>query len=312
MKKILFLLFIMSNSGLFAQNKTAEKYAATITPEDLKAKLSVIAGADMEGRETATEGQRKAATYIEDYFKKLKLLPGDSGKYQMSFPVYQDSLTLATLSVNGTTFTLAEDFVPWGSSITAGSWQTPDIVFAGKGVKDSTHNDYDSLVVKGKWVMIGPLADERSFRTMNQRIYLAPQYGAAGLLIVSNNFPRENFTGKGRMYNTLGSSNAFPVLFISHKIAEALLGRTLSNGPDSIEHKAYNTNLQVTLTKTTNNLQSTDVIGVLPGTDKKGEYVFVENMRSNNIAIFKRDKKSGKMEFIREEMIPGVACLIQW
>ena len=58
-----------------------------ITPEDLKAKLSVIASADMEGRETATAGQRKAAAYIEDYFKKLKLLPGDSGKYQMRFPV---------------------------------------------------------------------------------------------------------------------------------------------------------------------------------------------------------------------------------
>lgn len=46
--------------------------------------------------------------------------------------------------------------------------------------------------------------------------------------------------------------------------------------------------------------------------DSKGDYVFVENMRSNNIAIFKRDKKSGKMEFIREENIPNVACLIQW
>src|SRR5580765_5508703 len=157
MKKIIFFLSITSSLNLFAQNKTAEKFAATITPADLKEKLSVIASAQMEGRETATEGQRRAAAYIEDYFKKLKLLPGDSGKYQMPFPVYQDSLTSATLSVNGGTFTLAQDFVPAGGGITAGSWQTPDVVFAGKGIKDSTHNDYDSLAVKGKWVMIAPL-----------------------------------------------------------------------------------------------------------------------------------------------------------
>ena len=75
------IVFLLSFSVItvFAQDKTAEKFAATITPADLKSKLSVIASAQMEGRETATEGQRRAAAYIENYFKKLKLLPGDSG-----------------------------------------------------------------------------------------------------------------------------------------------------------------------------------------------------------------------------------------
>lgn len=46
--------------------------------------------------------------------------------------------------------------------------------------------------------------------------------------------------------------------------------------------------------------------------DKKGDFVFVENMRSNNIVIFKRNKKTGRMTYIREEHIPNVACLLQW
>ena len=96
----------------------------------------------------------------------------------MPFPVYQDSLTSAIFSANGKSFKLAEDFAPGGNNVPAGSWQTSDIVFAGKGTKDSSHNDYDSLAVKGKWVMIAPLADERSFRAVGQRISLAPQYGA--------------------------------------------------------------------------------------------------------------------------------------
>jgi len=73
MKKIISALFVITSIYTSAQNKAAEKFASTITPESLKAKLTVIAGADMEGRETATAGQRRAAAYIEDYFKKLKL-----------------------------------------------------------------------------------------------------------------------------------------------------------------------------------------------------------------------------------------------
>ena len=125
------LLFILSFSviNLFAQDKTAEKFAAIITPADLKTKLSVIASAQMEGRETATEGQRRAASYIEDYFKKLKLLPGDSGKYQMAFPVWQDSITSASFNVNSKSFSLGDDFAPAGNSIPSGSWQIKNIVF---------------------------------------------------------------------------------------------------------------------------------------------------------------------------------------
>ena len=73
MKKFIAFLFIVYGTQLSAQNKTAEKFAGTITPAELKTKLSVIAGADMEGRETATAGQRKAAKFIEDHFQKIKV-----------------------------------------------------------------------------------------------------------------------------------------------------------------------------------------------------------------------------------------------
>ncbi|MBV9963355.1 MAG: M28 family peptidase [Parafilimonas sp.] len=271
MKKIFFLFFIASTQ-LSAQNKTAEKFAETITPEELKAKLSVIASAEMEGRETATEGQRKAAAYIEAYFKKLKLLPGDSGKYQMSFPVYQDSLVSANISVNGKSFQFAQDFSNGGNTIAQGSWQFSDVVFAGEGRKDSTHNDYDSSAMKGKWVMIAPVGlNESSARQLTQRINISPANGAAGLLFVSDNFPRTNAQLKSRMFNELPQSH-FPVVFISRNVAEAILDTTLTN---NTAHKLYNTNVKIAFNKITNNLQSTDVIGVLPGTDKKDEYVFV-------------------------------------
>src|SRR6478609_2090514 len=102
MKKELLFIALVASTAVLAQKKApVEKFAATISPKELKTKLSVIAGPGMEGRETATEGQRKAAAYIESFFKKIGLQPGaGENKYQMAYPVYQDSLAGSGFSVN--------------------------------------------------------------------------------------------------------------------------------------------------------------------------------------------------------------------
>ena len=64
----------------------------------------------MEGRETATPGQKKAAAYIEDQFRSLGLTPGNHGDYQLNYGVYQDSMTNSVVEVNGKTFELDKDF----------------------------------------------------------------------------------------------------------------------------------------------------------------------------------------------------------
>ena len=272
MKKVLVIVFVIAGFNLSAQNKTAQKFAATITPEALKEKLSVIASAAMEGRETATEGQRKAAAYIEDHFKKLKLLPGDSGKYQMAYPVFQDSITAASFVVNNKTFSYADDFSVGGTGIPQGSFTISNVVFAGKGIKDSTHNDYDGLEAKQQWVMITTSPDEeKNFRSPFRKMATATQAGAAGILIVSDNFPKGQSIYKGRMY-LKATEIKTAVFFISKKLAESILNTTVT---DSTERRTYSTTAQLNISKTANHLQSTNVIGVLPGTDKKSEYVFI-------------------------------------
>lgn len=72
MKKIIALplaLFILScSSSQIAQKKPAKadvaKYMNTITPADLKKHLFIVAGDEMEGRNTGTEGQKKAGRYL--------------------------------------------------------------------------------------------------------------------------------------------------------------------------------------------------------------------------------------------------------
>ena len=78
MKKLLTLL--LAGGCLYAsaqKNAKPDAYAKTITTADLKKHLYILAAPEMEGRETGTEGQRKAAAYLVDYFKGLGLQPGN-------------------------------------------------------------------------------------------------------------------------------------------------------------------------------------------------------------------------------------------
>ena len=56
-----------------AQTPDPTAYAQTITAADLEKHLRVLAADDMEGRETGTRGQKKAADYIAKHFKSEKL-----------------------------------------------------------------------------------------------------------------------------------------------------------------------------------------------------------------------------------------------
>src|SRR4051812_25968255 len=110
MKKILLICLPFATSLAMAQDDPAAKYAEFITKQGLKDKLTIVASAEMEGRETASPGQKKAAAYIEEQFKKFGLKPGNGESYQQLYPVYQDMLSDKKLSVNGRPFVWDKDY----------------------------------------------------------------------------------------------------------------------------------------------------------------------------------------------------------
>lgn len=117
MKKMFILLLAGSSFQGFAQTAAKpDPYAKTITAADAKKHLYILAAPDMEGRETGTAGQRKAAAYIEAYFQQLGLQPGSSAGYQQYYSLYQDSLLSAAVEVNGKAFELDKDFSPLGTN----------------------------------------------------------------------------------------------------------------------------------------------------------------------------------------------------
>lgn len=76
MKLILIYIIttLISSPGL-AQNEIVKKYAASITQDDLKKLLTIIASDALEGRETGTRGQKMAAAFIVEEFKIIGLTP---------------------------------------------------------------------------------------------------------------------------------------------------------------------------------------------------------------------------------------------
>jgi len=155
MTKILFLLSFLLTLQLltFAQKDKAGKYAATITAADLKKQLTIIASDEMEGRETGTEGQRKAAAYIESQFKKMGLATAKSlNGYQQLYPLYQDSLS-SKIEVNNQPAVYGKDYISPASNNETGSITAASIIFAGYGIDDSTYSDYSGIDVKNKIVI---------------------------------------------------------------------------------------------------------------------------------------------------------------
>ncbi|MBY0481070.1 MAG: M28 family peptidase [Chitinophagaceae bacterium] len=296
MKKLMGLFLPLISSMAFAQTSAdLVKFGGNITQQGLKDKLTILASADMEGRETASPGQKKAAAYIESQFKKMGLKPGNGESYQQLYPVYQDELATKKIVVDGRSFEWDKDFSFSLQTIVSGEWTYQKSVFAGYGIVDSAKqiNDYAHLDVKGKLVFVlegneaGAVSMQGGMRAMNAnpasnyaKMKTAIAKGAAGLFIISSNFPRTQATAtKGGMYIKRNDSNAgFLVATISLDVATALTGRSvkLSVADVKLLKKAeYFSEIKVAANKIVNTLESSNVIAVLPGSEKKDEYLMI-------------------------------------
>ncbi len=286
MKKLLFTPLLLASMFAMAQKSedAAAKFAENITSKALKEKLSVIASAEFEGRETATPGQKRAAAFIESLFKKYGLKPGNGDSYQQVYPVYQDELMGAKLSVNGKPYQLDNDFTFSLQTAASGVTKVNEVLFLGYGLPE----DFANVDVKGKMVLLldgapvdyKPAANASTRRGGPTAFYakagMARTKGAAGIILISSMFPRKVATPtKGDMYLTKAASS-FTTLTVSYDIASALLGRTATLPLDKLKEVnkgTYYAETTLAVDKQTANLESSNVIGVLEGTDKKDEYV---------------------------------------
>ncbi len=325
----------MALGTLCAQTGDAAKYAATITTADLQKHLTIIAGDEMQGRETGTEGQRKAAAYIEQQFRAMGLQPAAAlNGYQQFYPLYRDTMSSSSLTLNGKALEYGKDYIaPLTANITQ-KISSKKIVFVGYGISTDKYDDYAGKKVKGKIVVFfsgEPKLDGNYLVTAGKRpsdwtmmgqslkLQLAKERGAAGAIMISPTTESFNprlveSSKKTNVYYPRSSKEGVNAITLSHEAArnlmsspvfDSLLKKAKASMPLAAEAvKESKAKFVFDYSKSREVINASNVLGYVEGTDKKDEIVFLTGhydhlgMRDGKIYYGADDDGSGTVAVI--------------
>lgn len=249
------------------KNKTAEQFSKTITADDLKTHLYILAGPEMEGRETGTAGQRKAADYLKQQFQRIGIAPANSGNYEQFYPLYKDTLKEASVTVSSKKFEFGKDFSAALNNIMTTQQFFSEVVYMSK--IDTTTD------IRGKAVVIVAKNGTQlpAFNDINKLNSRQP----AAILFVVNNVDKQPSPRAGRMSMSLYRNRQSPlVVRISEAMGEALLKADFANAKaQTLETKTVATELMLHFKKDFDVTQASNVLGMIEGTDKKDEWVII-------------------------------------
>jgi len=146
------------NKNLRAQSNPKSDpliYAAHITEEDLKAYLTVLTSDSLEGRETGTVGNEKAANFIAGKFKDFGLEPiGDNKSYYQGIYLNSFKWDHYDILVNKAEFRSNFDFLAFPTLNEDVTINTNEVLFLNYGIDDPKYSDYNNVNVKDKVIMI--------------------------------------------------------------------------------------------------------------------------------------------------------------
>jgi hypothetical protein len=264
MKRLFVMALLATTTAGYAQKAAKpDAYAKTITAADARKHVYTLAAPEMEGRETGTEGQRKAAAYIESYFRQLGLQPGAADGFQQYYKLFYDSLLSAAVEVNGKAYEMDKDFAPSLNNIQA-TLKMSEVIVVNAKATDSLQ----PAELTGKLVMI--------VGTPNMAFYnqLSKKAPAAVLTVTSFPLARPtNRRGRQGIYEFRATVTA-PQFSISENMARAIAGNVYDMVKDNSNTiRKAKADILLDTKKTTMSLPASNVVGILPGTDRKDEYV---------------------------------------
>ncbi|HXH66211.1 MAG TPA: M28 family metallopeptidase [Candidatus Limnocylindrales bacterium] len=272
--------------------------------------VKFLADDSLEGRDTGSDGLRKAQAYAVEQFKKAGLEPaGADGFYQpVSFMQYEldEAKSSLALVANGETKTLSfADDAFFSTRATHQSVQlTAPLVFAGYGLKIPEKNldELAGLDLKGKIVafLAGSPADiptalASHYQTAGERWKSLKAAGAIGIISILNpasmdipwsrisanrNHPAMDLAGAefdetpgqqiGIIFNPAAAENLFAGS--GHTFAEIA---TLGKDRKPLPHFALATSLKTDARVNSKKVGSANLVGKLPGSDPAltNEYV---------------------------------------
>jgi len=308
-------------------------YANTITAEEMKLHLTIIAGDDFQGRETGTAGNNKAADYISNYFKSIGLKSkGLEGSYRHPVAFTFSKWADIDIFIGETRYKHLWDFLAFPDknenmpAITAA-----EVIYLGYGIDDPKYSDYKKNDVSGKVIMINkgePLKkDSTSWITgteemsdwttdINKKLEAAKKNGVKLVLIIEDDIKKMLSQNRRKLLGSvvsLGDLTGEEITvanhaYISSTIAKDIIGektkkiiksRKRSNKKGKACDVKLKTPFVMNMTKEASVLNGSNVLSYVEGTDKKDEVVIVSahydhlGMRGDDIYNGADDNGSG-------------------
>lgn len=269
-------LALMLSAQVTAQDASAFKYGATITAEDLERHLRFIASEELQGRDTGSDGQKKAANYIADHFKKLGLTGPVNGSHFQVFQLASVSYPEVAFQIGKQKLEANKDFVFIGDGDMK-KIQKADLVFLGEATKENLAK----VDVKGK--LVGLWAIGARAQNVVKDVMDA---GALGIVITTTE-DQANFDRLASRYRSLSTSGRLgfdqptkqePIFLVSAgQLAKMfdtpieILKEASRNNPESINAKK----VSYLVKKNKRMVGTENVLGYLEGTDKKEEVLVI-------------------------------------
>lgn len=279
-----------------------EALAQTIQAGDLQRHLETLAGDAFEGRETGTEGQKKAAAYIASVFESYGLpRVGDNNSYFQKITFIAENWDRINMSVNNEKSRHLWDFYSLPAlNGDLDTYKTDEVVFLGYGIEDQHYSDYEGINVKDKVILIyggEPFADDSLSIATGQRgaskwsadvrhkLKLAKAKGVKALLIIDTDF--KNNLAQARKSIIMSTSmqigqsenageNYANNLFITSDLARQIVGdkfKDVVKARKRIQKKgklksiSLPCKLEITQRKRVRTLEGENVLGFIQGTD---------------------------------------------
>jgi Zn-dependent M28 family amino/carboxypeptidase len=295
------------------ENNRIKPALASVTIEDMKDRISVLASDDFQGRAPSTVGEERTIKYLAEQFKKIGLKPANNGSYFQEISLMKISAdTSMKLDINGgkdnISLKFSDEFV--GGTPQSAQFiriKNSDIVFVGYGINspENNWNDYEGLDVKGKTVLM--LVNDPGYATSDTNLFTgramtiygrwtykfeeAARQGASAAIIIHETgaaaYPwavvQNSWTGS-QFYlvdNDLSRSNLQLQSWVTtggaKKIFESAgldYNQTISSAAKR-GFKPFDMNLKasVQITNTVEYTKSNNVAAIWPGTDQSDEYI---------------------------------------
>ena len=273
-----------------------------ITVDSLTTHIKVLASDEFGGRAPATPGGIKTTEYLARELAALGIEPGaPDGTFFQQVPIVESVAERSfVLSVPGNTYRYYTDIIAVAGTEKPRTQVQGEVVFVGYGINapELNWNDYASVSVRGKWVMImvndppAP-ADEPTlfggpaltyYGRWTYKYEEAARQGAAGALLIhtdeSATYPWQvvQSSWSGTQYALPPQAGA-PALGIKGWITDAAAkdlarrgGRNLDTMREAASKRGFkamalNTKAAATLMQRSSRKTAPNVIGVLKGTN---------------------------------------------